>query len=93
MHSGKEEGDCEGRVIRTGLKARNSRVRISTKQIRVVGAHLSAHRCRSLQNRPFSIGFNACEWNRSMYGRVKWFEEEMSQRVAVVCMQEVSRSG
>ena len=93
MHSGKEEGDCEERVIRTGLKARDRKARISTKQINIVGAHLSAHRCRSLQNTRFLIGFNACEWNRSMYGRVKCFEEEMSQRAAVVCMQEVSRSG
>ena len=93
MHCGDEEGDCEGRVIITGLRARNRGVRISTKQIRVVGAHLSAHRCRVLQSKPFLIGFNACEWNRSMYGRMKCFEEEMSQRVAAVCMREVSRSG
>ena len=93
MHSGKEEGDCEERVIRTGLKARDRKARIATKQIRVVGAHLSAHRCRVLQSKPFLIGFNACEWNRRMYGRMKCFKEEMSQRVAVVCMQEVSRSG
>ena len=92
MHSGKEEGDYEGRVIRTGLKARDRRVRIATKQIRVVGGHLSAHHCRRSQNRPFLIGFNACEWNRSMYGRVKCFEE-MSQRAAAVCMRDVSRSG
>ena len=93
MHSGKEEGDYEGRVIKTDLKARGRKVGISTKRINIVGAHLSAHRCRRSQNRPFLIGFNACEWNRSMYGRVKCFEEEMSQRAAVVCMQEVSRSG
>ena len=89
MHSGKEEGDYEGRVIRTGLKARGRKVGISTKRINIVGAHLSAHRCRRSQNRPFLIAFNACEWNR----RMKCFEEEMSQRVAVVCMREVSRSG
>ena len=28
-----------------------------------------------------------------MYGRVKCFKEEMSQRAAAVCMREVSRSG
>ena len=63
MHSGKEEGDCEERVIRTGLKARDRKARIATKQIRVVGAHLSAHRCRRSQNKPFSIAFDACEWS------------------------------
>ena len=63
MHSGKEEGDCEERVIRTGLKARDRKARIATKQIRVVGAHLSAHRCRVLQSKPFSIAFDACEWS------------------------------
>ena len=66
MHSGKEEGDYEGRVIRTGLKARGRKVGISTKRINIVGAHLSAHRCRRSQNRPFLIAFNVCEWNRSM---------------------------
>ena len=86
MHSGKEEGDCEGRVIRTGLRARNRGVGISMKQINIVGAHLSAHRCRRSQNKRFLIAFNVCEWNRSMYGRMKCFEEEMSQRVAAVCM-------
>lgn len=66
VHSGKEAGDCEGRVIITGLRARNRGVGISMKQINIVGAHLSAHRCRRSQNKPFSISFNACEWNRSM---------------------------
>ena len=66
MHSREEEGDCEGRAIRTGLRARDRGVGISMKQIRVVGAHLSAHRCRRSQNRPFLIAFNVCEWNRSM---------------------------
>ena len=50
VHSREEEGDYEERVIRTGLKARDRRVRIATKQINIVGAHLSAHRCRRSQN-------------------------------------------
>ena len=39
--------------------------------------NLSAHRCRRSQNMRFLIGFNACEWDRDMYGRMKCFEEEM----------------
>ena len=55
--------------------------------------NLSAHRCRRSQNMRFLIAFDACEWDRDMYRRMKCFEEEMSQRAAVVCMRDVSRSG
>ena len=63
MHSGKEEGDYEGRVIKTDLKARGRKVGISTKRINIVGAHLSAHRCRRSQNKRFLIAFDVCEWS------------------------------
>ena len=39
--------------------------------------NLSAHRCRRSQNTRFLIAFDACEWDRDMYGRMKCFEEEM----------------
>ena len=63
MHSGKEEGDCEGRAIRTGLRARDRGVGISMKQINIVGVRFRAHRCRRSQNKRFLIAFDACEWS------------------------------
>ena len=63
VHSREEEGDCEGRAIRTGLRARDRGVGISTKQINIVGVRFRAHHCRRSQNKRFSIAFNACEWS------------------------------
>ena len=63
VHSGKEAGDCEGRVIITGLRARDCGVGISTKQINIVGVRFRAHHCRRSQNKRFLIAFDACEWS------------------------------